>query len=120
MKSLGLRLDVNYFGETRTYSLPSTTPPNENDYYIHYGYVQFTEIGLSLSRIAGGQEVSGFFDYLESEFSQKNIVAHLSGEFGGTIVFVIICSAMFLFPSVSIYFALELSMFWRSAVPFPN
>jgi hypothetical protein len=66
-------IDVTYFGETRTYRLPPINPPKDNTPYIHYGYVQFTDIGLRLSRIAGGQHVTGFFEYLETELAKKKI-----------------------------------------------
>lgn len=65
---------VTYFTETRTYRVPPINPPKDTSPFIHYGYVQFSDIGRRLYRIAGGQEVSGFFDYLESEWQKKSIV----------------------------------------------
>jgi hypothetical protein len=78
VKTLVLSLDAQEshgcVGESRTYRLPPINSPTDNRPYIHCGYVQFSDIGVSLSRIAGAKLIAGFFDYLESEWKKKNMI----------------------------------------------
>jgi hypothetical protein len=49
----------------------------EHRYYMHYGHVQFTEIGYRLFRIAGAEQVPTFFDVLESQWVQMGFKRQL-------------------------------------------
>jgi Protein of unknown function (DUF2806) len=59
-------VEISYFGETRTFR--ALIHQREQRHYLHYGNVQFTEIGSRLLRIAGGERVPTFFDVLESKW----------------------------------------------------
>ena len=69
-------IDVTYFGESRTYRLPPLQPgkSNSNLHYIHYGHVEFTDIGRRLFRIAGAKPIPSFFNYLEFEWLKRKVI----------------------------------------------
>jgi hypothetical protein len=72
------RLGVTYFGESRLVDVRAVKPENRRPHYserpVPMGRFEFTKMGLELSKIAGAEPLTDFWDRVAPLWNKRGIV----------------------------------------------